>query len=90
MEHDDGLTDSFVRFAGPGRRRKRPEQGPITYGCVCGTHDPGETWPPCRERSDDARHRRPRLDDPAPEGTVSLWEARVRRDVRRALEQDGY
>jgi hypothetical protein len=89
MEPDDVLTDSFVRYAGSGRRRRRPE--PIEYGCVCGTHDAREMWPECRELSGgDARHRRPRFDDPVPEGTVSLFEARVRRDVRRALERDGY
>ncbi|MFI1358635.1 hypothetical protein ACH4TV_34465 [Streptomyces sp. NPDC020898] len=57
---------------------------------MCGTHDPGGTWAQCRARTEDARRRLLRLDHPAPEGTVSLWEARVRRNVRQALEQDGY
>jgi hypothetical protein len=69
--------------AGTGRRRKPPE--PIDYGCTCGQHDEREMWPACRHQKPAlGRHRRPRLDDPPPDGVVSLHEARLLRDIRRA------
>ncbi|MFF7459613.1 hypothetical protein [Kitasatospora sp. NPDC008115] len=77
-----------------------PPWEPPDWGCVCGGHqdveDGGPVIPPCVPlppslappvvplAGPPGRHRRPRMDDPAPEGSnvVSLYEARVRRQHR--------
>lgn len=65
---------------GAGRHRKPGPTGPTR--CTCGTCGPHR--PACPPSPQSARHRKPRADDPAPEGTTSLWDKRHRRGAARA------
>ncbi|WP_327072057.1 hypothetical protein [Kitasatospora sp. NBC_01302] len=84
-------------------RPPAPPWTPRDYTCVCGQHpDPDEGGPsipsclpplpppkpaPISPERPPARHRRPREDDPVPEGVVSLYEARNRKRYREFMRE---
>ncbi|MGW4781458.1 hypothetical protein ACWEPA_32970 [Streptomyces filamentosus] len=66
-----------------GGRHRKPG-GPTSSRCTCGTCGPHRAAACTPSPPRPARHRKPRADDPAPEGTTSLWDERHRRGVARA------
>ncbi|MFJ9797714.1 hypothetical protein [Streptomyces sp. NPDC101145] len=63
---------------GSGRRRKPVDEAALAAATWAEPRD--EDW----DRATGGRHRKPHRDDPAPPGTISMKELRVRRAVREA------
>ncbi|MCX5216237.1 hypothetical protein OG689_44685 [Kitasatospora sp. NBC_00240] len=71
-----------------GQHPDPDDGGPTIPPCVPPPPRPAPTPLPPEGRRP-ARHRRPRLDDPVPEGVVSLHEARNRKRYRDYMQQAG-